>query len=78
MKAKFIRRYVWYEKRYKAGDVADLPQGIYDYLLADDAIEPAEVAVEQPEAPERVKPVATVKEPLPKHLGVKIPRKYKK
>ena len=82
MKALFLRKYVWYEKRYLAGEVHDLDKSVYDYLLAEDVIKPAKTVVEQPEARSAFKPVATMIEPLPpeaaKSLGVKVPRKHKK
>jgi hypothetical protein len=63
---------VWYTLTFEAGKVYDIDEMLYPRLLrtgkfipAKEIPEEVEPEVEQPEAPEAFKPVATSFEPLP-------------
>jgi hypothetical protein len=78
MEGKFLKRVQWYDVLFEVGKVYDLDNMIYDKFIRQHIIEPViketvkvlpeevEPEVEQPEAPEALKPVVTSK-PLPKH-----------
>ena len=75
MKAKCLISTVWYTLTFEAGEVYDIDEMLYPRLIRTGKFQPyketvkvipEEPEVEQPEAPEALKPVATSK-PLPKH-----------